>query len=122
MAAGSAIFAVSSRTAWKSADLLLLSAPTTFSRTMYRGRVNRPLLPRSASACLISFMILICSINSPLRSSVSPCRFPAMLSPWQGEPPITTSTGGRGVAVYGGYIAQVFHTCIPSGYLVVSGL
>ena len=90
---GSAILIVSWRTAPKSYPLLELKAPGTFSQTIQRGRMSVPVLPLAASAHLISFIILICSIKSPDRSPARPARLPATDKSWQGLPPMMTLTG-----------------------------
>lgn len=93
-ASGSMMWIVSSRTAAKSLPLWLEKAPGTFSQTMYLGRTYRPVRPVDLSRSLISFMILIRSMNNPDRSPCKPARFPAMLRSWQGEPPMMQSTAG----------------------------
>jgi hypothetical protein len=61
---------------------------------MYRGRISTPDLPHRTSFSLISFMIRICSMKSPLRSPSSPALLPATERSWQGLPPIMQSTIG----------------------------
>lgn len=109
-ASGSAILIVSSRTTRKSSPLFELKAPTTFSHTINRGRINLPVRPRPASASLISFMILICSINRPLRFPAKPARFPATDRSW-----LTRRTsndhihGGQPVPVQRCDVSKMFH-------------
>jgi len=92
----SAILANSSSTMRKSSPLGCpeLKAPGTFSHAAYRGRILWSVRPCRSSSHLISFMIRICSINSPERSPAKPRRAPATDKSWQGEPPVITSTGG----------------------------
>ena len=92
-ASGSTRRIVSSSTAAKSRPLLLLSAPGTFSHTMYLGRISSPDRPSCLSCSRISFITLICSINRPLRAPARPARLPAMLRSWHGLPPVTHHTG-----------------------------
>ena len=95
----SAIRHVSSSTARKSLSPADEKAPGTFSHTMNRGRMGRVSSApfsrfRFSSACLISLIIRICSMNRPECSPASPALFPAKLKSWHGEPPVTTSTDG----------------------------
>ena len=87
---------ISSRTMRKSSPfgVPLEKAPGTFSHNKNRGRTWRSAGCRCFSAFLISFTILICSINKPERAPERPARFPATDKSWQGEPPQMISTGG----------------------------
>ena len=87
------ILSVSWRTAPKSSPLLELKAPGTFSHTIHLGRMRGPVRPLAASAHLISFITLSCSIKSPERSPASPARLPAIERSWHGLPPMMTQTG-----------------------------
>jgi hypothetical protein len=64
------MFANVETTTWKSAPCALDKAPGTFSQRAILE--YRPLV-----FLLISFMILIASINNPDRSPANPARFPA---------------------------------------------
>ena len=90
------ILQISSRTIRKSSPFgePELNAPGTFSHARKRGRIKRAVLPLWTSAALISFTILICSMNRPERAPARPERGPATLRSWQGEPPQMMSTGG----------------------------
>ena len=79
--------AISSRMIPKSAPLLELSAPTTFSQIEILGYC--PLL----SSCS-SLMILIHSCNKPDLAPSMPARLPATERSWHGLPHATTSTTG----------------------------
>ena len=85
---------ISSMTARKSSPSALLKAPGTFAQMRYRGRIRLAGIRRCSYAFLISFAILVCSMNSPDRSPARPRRAPATDKSWQGEPPQMTSTGG----------------------------
>lgn len=75
------------RTAWKSAPLLLLKAPGTFSHTANLGYLF-------ADTPRISRIIRIASKNKLLLSpSWIPVCFPATDRSWQGEPNVMMSTG-----------------------------
>ena len=75
-------------------DLFSQERVTPFSHNKNRGRTWRSAGCRCFSAFLISFTILICSINKPERAPERPARFPATDKSWQGEPPQMISTGG----------------------------
>ena len=112
----SAMRQVSSRTARKSSPPAEEKAPGTFSHTMNRGTIPPGLagsfpLFLSSSACLISFMMRICSMNSPERSPDSPARFPAILRSWHGEPPAMMSAGGSSAP----FSLVISPTCTMSG-------
>lgn len=88
---GSTILAISSRTRRKSSPLWLLKAPTTFSHTMYRGLA----VPEADSLCsLISLTSRVCSKKRTDRFPSNPALDPAILTSWQGLPPMTQSTTG----------------------------
>ena len=81
-------FAISSMTTPKSAPLLEVSAPGTFSQIETLGYF--PLV-----SSLISLIILIPSWNSPDLPPSSPARFPATERSWHGLPHATTSISGE---------------------------
>lgn len=87
---------ISSRTIRKSSPLgcPLENAPGTFSQHKNLGRTEMPARPRSKSAHLISFVILVCSKNKPERAPANPARAPATDRSWHGLPPQIISTGG----------------------------
>lgn len=104
---GSAMWIISSSTAWKSPPSLLLNEPGTFSQTRNRGLTMSPALPFLLSRSLISFTILTCSMKSPLLSPASPARFPAMERSWHGLPPVIQSTG----SISAPFILQISPKC-----------
>lgn len=90
----SAIRHVSSSTSRKSSPPAEEKTPGTFSHTMNRGRTASIARPFRSSSVLISFTMRICSLNKPERAPAKPFRCPAADRSWQGEPPLTISTGG----------------------------
>ena len=84
---GISVCPISWSTARKSAPLLLLNAPGTFSQTKKRG--NRPsVAPRMAQTMSTALR------NRPLLAPSNPSLLPAMLKSWQGLPAQMMSTGG----------------------------
>lgn len=112
MASGSQILTNSSRTILKSSPLLELNAPMTFSQIANLG--YSPFV-----ASLISLMILMASINRPLRvvssspfsSCFKPALLPAIDKSWHGDPNVTMSTGSMSQPL----IPQTFPRCIMLG-------
>ena len=98
----------------KSAPLLLLNAPGTFSQTANRGRICLPVLPMRSSAALISLIILTASKNRLLRwPSCMPSCFPATLKSWHGLPKVMMSTGFTAPPL----MSVTLPSCLASGNL-----